>query len=46
MSAIRNPQAHEPALNWPITREDALDLLSFLSFLFKKLDKATYFKKD
>ena len=46
MSAIRNPQAHEPALNWPITLEDALDLLSFLSFLFRKLDKATYFKKD
>ena len=43
MSAVRNPQAHEPALDWPITREDALDLLSFLSFLFRKLDKTTYF---
>ena len=43
MSAIRNPQAHEPALDWPITREDALDLLSFLSFLFRKLDKTIYF---
>jgi uncharacterized protein (TIGR02391 family) len=46
MSAIRNPQAHEPALDWSITREDALDLLSVLSFLFRKLDNAIYFKKD
>ena len=44
MRAIRNPQAHEPALDWPMSREDALDLLSFLSFLFRKLDKAIYFK--
>ncbi len=44
MGAIRNPQSHEPALDWPITKEDTLDLLSFLSFLFRKLDKTTYFK--
>jgi uncharacterized protein (TIGR02391 family) len=46
MSAIRNPQAHEPALDWPISREDALDLLSFLSFLFRKLDNAVYFDQN
>src|SRR3989344_3731444 len=46
MSAIRNPQAHEPALDWTITREDALDLLSFLSFLFRKLDKAVYYSQN
>lgn len=45
MGAIRNLQAHEPALDWPITKEDALDLLSFLSFLFRKLDKTAYFKQ-
>lgn len=44
MRAIRNPTAHEPALDWPIAREDALDVLSFLSFLFRQLDRATYFK--
>jgi uncharacterized protein (TIGR02391 family) len=44
MQAIRNPTAHEPALDWPICREDALDILSFLSFLFRQLDKATYVK--
>ncbi len=43
MRAIRNPQAHEPALDWPIDREEALDLLSFLNFLFRKIDKAIYF---
>lgn len=42
MQAIRNPTAHEPALDWPIARDDALDILSFLSFLFRQLDKATY----
>ncbi|MFA5386062.1 MAG: TIGR02391 family protein [Candidatus Paceibacterota bacterium] len=45
MRAIRNPQAHEPALDWPINREEALDLLSFLNFLFRKFDKVTYFKQ-
>jgi hypothetical protein len=44
MQAIRNPTAHEPALDWPISREDCLDILSFLSFLFRALDKAVYFK--
>lgn len=44
MQAIRNPTAHEPALDWPIAREEALDILSFLSFLFRQLDKATYVK--
>jgi uncharacterized protein (TIGR02391 family) len=45
MQAIRNPTAHEPAVDWPINQEDCLDLLSFLSFLFKQLDKAVYYKK-
>jgi uncharacterized protein (TIGR02391 family) len=44
MSAIRNPTAHEPALLWPIIKQDCLDILSFISFLFRQLDKATYFK--
>jgi uncharacterized protein (TIGR02391 family) len=44
MEAIRNPTAHEPALLWPINRQDCLDILSFISFLFRKLDQATYFK--
>jgi len=44
MQAVRNPTAHEPALHWPIDERDCLDLLSFLSFLFRKLDAAVYYK--
>jgi uncharacterized protein (TIGR02391 family) len=44
MQAIRNPTAHEPAVDWPISKKDCLDILSFLSFLFRKLDDAVYFK--
>ncbi|MBI2427235.1 MAG: TIGR02391 family protein, partial [Ignavibacteriales bacterium] len=44
MQAIRNPTAHEPALTWPIGRDECLDILSFISFLFHQLDKATYYK--
>lgn len=40
MAAIRNPTAHEPAMEWPISREDCLDVLSFVSFLYRKLDAA------
>lgn len=40
MNAIRNPQAHEPELHWPMSREDALDVLALISFLFRKLERA------
>ncbi len=40
MSAIRNPLAHEPAATLPVEREDALDILSLISYLFKWLDRA------
>lgn len=40
MNAVRNPQAHEPELHWPMSREDALDVLALLSFLFRKLEAA------
>lgn len=45
MRAMRNPTAHEPAIHWPIDRQDCLDMLSFMSFLFRQLDKAVYFKQ-
>jgi hypothetical protein len=44
MSAIRNPTAHEPAVDWPIDLVDCLDILSFISFLFRQLEKAVYYK--
>lgn len=40
MRAIRNPTAHEPALDWPINQQDATDILSFLSFLLRNYEKA------
>lgn len=43
MSAIRNPTAHEPAISWPIDKQDCLDILSLISFLYRQLDKAVYF---
>lgn len=43
MNAVRNPQAHEPELNWPMAREDALDVLALISFLFRKLENAVVF---
>ncbi|GAB3342897.1 hypothetical protein GCM10027299_58120 [Larkinella ripae] len=44
MSAIRNPTSHEPALLWPIDKQDCLDILSLISFLYRQLDKSVYFK--
>jgi len=44
MQALRNPTAHEPALDWPIPKEDCLDMLSFISYLFRQLDKAVYYR--
>ena len=44
MAAIRNPTAHEPAITWPIEKQDCLDILSLISFLYKQLDKSVYFK--
>lgn len=45
MSAIRNPTAHEPAISWPIGKQDCLDILSLITFLYRQLDKATYFRR-
>lgn len=44
MSAIRNPTAHEPAISWPIDKQDCLDILSLISFLYRQLDNAVYFR--
>jgi uncharacterized protein (TIGR02391 family) len=46
MQAIRNPTAHEPAILWPISKQDCLDILGLVSFLFRQLDKAMYFKAE
>lgn len=38
MQALRNPTAHELASEWSMSKEDCLDILSFISFLLRKLD--------
>jgi uncharacterized protein (TIGR02391 family) len=43
MRAIRNPEAHEPELDWPINQQDALDILSLISFLYRKIESAVYY---
>ncbi len=43
MRAIRNPEAHEPELDWPLTQKDALDILSLISFLWSRIDDSVYF---
>jgi len=43
MRAIRNPTAHEPAHEWPISEQDCLDILGFISFLMRKLDESVHY---
>jgi len=38
--AIRNPVAHSPKISWPMSELDALDIMSFISFVHRKLDGA------
>jgi len=44
MRAIHNPAIHEPALDWALTREDALDLLPLISYLFRQIERAVTLK--
>lgn len=37
---FRNPLAHEPRLSWPMTEADALDMMSTISLVHRKLDQA------
>jgi uncharacterized protein (TIGR02391 family) len=39
--AFRNPPAHAPRILWHIDTEDALDLLTTMSLLHRRLDRAT-----
>ncbi len=38
---VRNPTAHVPKVDWPMTEQDALDIFSIISFIHRKLDGAT-----
>ena len=40
LSAFRNPAGHEPKVTWHVSETDALDLLSTLSLIHRRLDEA------
>lgn len=39
-STFRNPTAHEPEIGWPVSEQDALDLMTMVSFLHRRIDAA------
>jgi len=41
--AVRNPLAHAPKMNWPMSEQDALDILTLVSLIHRKLDGTTKF---
>ncbi|MFL4619163.1 TIGR02391 family protein [Stenotrophomonas maltophilia] len=41
--AVRNPLAHAPKTNWPMSEQDALDILTLVSLIHRKLDGSTKF---
>ena len=42
---FRNTTAHAPKINWEVNEQDALDTLSMISLIHRKLDKAIEAKK-
>lgn len=44
-SAFRNPLGHEPKTQWHVSEDDALDLLSTLSLLHRRLDRAAVIRR-
>lgn len=39
-STFRNPTAHEPKNEWPMSELDALDIFSLIAYLHRRLDNA------
>ena len=37
---FRNPTAHAPKVDWPISEQDALDILGIISYCHRRLDNA------
>ena len=38
---FRNPTSHEARIHWPMTQQDAEDIMSMVSLLHRRLDGAT-----
>jgi len=41
---IRNPLAHNPKIEWEMSEQEALDILTMASQIHRKLDKAYRYK--
>jgi uncharacterized protein (TIGR02391 family) len=39
--AFRNPEAHAPKIHWAVNEQDALDILTTISLIHRRLDGAT-----
>lgn len=39
--SVRNPVSHAPKKSWLMSEQDALDIMSTVSFIHRKLDNAT-----
>jgi len=39
---FRNPTAHAPRIEWPISERDALDLFSIASYVHRRINDAVY----
>jgi len=37
---FRNSESHQPKIEWPISEQDALEILSLISYCHRRLDKA------
>ena len=37
---FRNPEAHKPKIEWPVSEQDALEMLSLISYCHRRLDNA------
>lgn len=42
---IRNPLAHTPKAEWEMTEQDALDIMTMISLVHRKLDQAYHLRK-
>ena len=41
---IRNPLAHDPKVEWDMSEQDAMDILTMISLVHRKLDKACRYR--
>jgi uncharacterized protein (TIGR02391 family) len=42
---IRNPLAHDPRIEWDMNEQDTLDILTMISLVHRKLDKARCYQR-